>query len=65
MRRMNMYKDKVERISGWETSRMRTATEAITKGGRGRVVQQQRHRRQKCDEEGQEDFGNNRDSKEK
>ena len=39
MRRMNMYRDEVERVSGWETSRMRTATETTTKGGRGRVVQ--------------------------
>ena len=34
-----MYRDEVERVSGWETSRMRTATETTTKGGRGRVVQ--------------------------
>ena len=39
MRRINMYRDKVERVSGWETLRMRTATDTTTKGGRGRVVQ--------------------------
>ena len=33
-----MYRDKVERFSGWETSRRRMATEATMKGGRGRVV---------------------------
>ena len=38
MRRINMYRDEVERVSGWETSRMRMATETTTKGGRGRVV---------------------------
>ena len=42
MRRMNMYRDEVERFSGWENSRMRMATETTTKGGGGRVVQQQR-----------------------
>ena len=47
MRRMNMYRDEVERVSGWETSRMRMATETTTKGGRGRVVLQQRRQRQK------------------
>ena len=26
MRRMNIYRDKVERVSGWETSRIRMAT---------------------------------------
>ena len=41
-RMMNMYRDEVERVSVWETSRMRVATETTTKGGRGRVVQQQR-----------------------
>ena len=39
MRRMNMYRDEVERVSGWEISRVRTATETTTKVGRGRVVQ--------------------------
>ena len=34
MRRMNMYRDEVERVSGWETLRMRMATEKTTKGGR-------------------------------
>ena len=47
MRRMNMYRDEVERVSGWETLRMRMATETIAKVGRGRVVQRQRRRRQK------------------
>ena len=42
MRRMNMYRDEVERVSGWETSRMRMATETTMKGGRGRVVQRKR-----------------------
>ena len=46
MRRMNMYRDEVERVSGWETSRMRMATETTTKGGGGRVVLQQRRQRQ-------------------
>ena len=39
MRRMNMYRDEVERVSGWETLRIRMATETTTKGGRGKVVQ--------------------------
>ena len=38
MRRMNTYRNKVDRVSGWETSRIRMATETTTKGGRGRVV---------------------------
>ena len=42
MRRMNMYRNEVERVSGWETVMMRMATETTTKGGRGRVVQRQR-----------------------
>ena len=45
MRRMKMYRDEVERFSVWETSRMRMATETTTKGGRVRLVQQQRRRR--------------------
>ena len=60
-----MYRDEMERVSGWETSRTRMATETTTKGGRGRVVQRQRRRRQKCDEEGKEDVSNNHGSKEK
>ena len=47
MRRMNMYRDEVEKVSGWETSSMRMATETTTKGMRGRVVQLQHRRRQK------------------
>ena len=47
MRKMNMYRDKVERVSGWETSRIRMATETTTKGGRGMVVLRQRCQRQK------------------
>ena len=54
-----MYRDEVERVSGWETSRMRMATDTTTKGGRGRVVQRQRHQKQKCDEEVQDHVGNN------
>ena len=57
-----MYRDKVERVSGWETSRVRIATETTTKGGRGRVELRQRRQRQKCDEERQEDVGNNHGS---
>ena len=47
MRRVNMYRDEVDRVSGWETSRMRMATETTKKGGRGRVVLQQCRQRQK------------------
>ena len=47
MRRINMYRDEVERVSGWETSSMRVATETTTKGGRGRAVLWQRRQRQK------------------
>ena len=37
MRRMNMYRDEVERVSGWETSRMRMATyiQQRREGGEG------------------------------
>ena len=57
-----MYRDEVERVSGWETSRMRMEAETTTKGGRGRVVLRQRRQQQKSDEEGQEDVGNNHGS---
>ena len=50
MRRINIYRDEVERVSGWETSRMSMATETTTKGGRGRVVLRQRRHEKKCDE---------------
>ena len=53
-----MYRDEVERVSGWETSRMRMATETKTKGGRGRVVHNNAVNGKKCDKEGQEDVGN-------
>ena len=36
MRRMNIYRDEVGRVSSWETSRMRMATETTTKRGGGR-----------------------------
>ena len=35
--RMNMYRDEVERVSGWETSRIRMATETTSKGREGKV----------------------------
>ena len=60
-----MYRDEVERVSVWETYRVRTATETTTKRGRGRVVQQYAIDGKKCDEKGQEDVGNNHGSKEK
>ena len=47
MKRMNMYRDEVKRVSVWETLRMRMATDTTTKGGRGRVVLRQRRQRQK------------------
>ena len=56
-----MYRDEVERVSGWKTSRMRMDTETKTKGGMGRVVLKQRRKRQKSDKEGKEDVRNNQD----
>ena len=62
MRRMNIYREEVERISGWETSRMRMATETTTKGGGEGWYYNNVVNGKKSDEEGQEDVGNNHGS---